>query len=156
MHHVSSVYFHLFGRNEFSPWLYLPPRTCLLYYFPSCHFQLLCGALGWWVVNFSALGFWFNVFSYCLYFAPGFDIIDLHGLELWTEVLPCSIYQLLLLKQPGCPHLILSLLIVAFPVCFTLKFWVEQHCSSESRSCSYNFNYIYLPGIEINPHICSR
>ena len=106
--------FHLFGRNQFLPWLCLPPRK-LPYCMLSWHFHLLYGALGWSVINFSPLGFWFKVFSYCLCFACGCGIIDLHGLELWAEVLPCLIYQLLLLKQPGCPHLIPSLFTVAFP-----------------------------------------
>lgn len=114
MCHFSSVCFHFFGRNQFLPWLYLLPRK-LLYCLLSCRVYLLYGALGWSVINFSPLGFWFKVFSYCLCFAHGCGIIDLHGLELWAEVSPGSIYQLLLLKQPGCPHLILSVFTVAFP-----------------------------------------
>lgn len=79
-HRFPSVYFHLFGRNQFLPSLYFPPRKplcCLL----SCHFHLLYCALSCSVINFPLLGFWVKVFSYCLCFACGSGIIDLCGLN---------------------------------------------------------------------------
>lgn len=61
------------------------------------------------------LGFWFKVFSYHLCFAHGCCIIVLCGLQVQDEVLPCLIYQLLLLQQSECLYIILFFFTVAFP-----------------------------------------
>lgn len=105
--------FPLWEKSVFAVTILASKKTSLLLAFLP--FRLLYGALGWSVINFSPLALWFKLFLYCLCFARGCGIIDLRGLELWAEVLPCLIYQLLLLKQPGCTHLIPSLSTVAFP-----------------------------------------
>lgn len=121
----SSVCLHLFGKKQFLPWLGLLPRK-LLYCILSCHF--ICSLVLWgdrWQTCLL-LPFDSKVFLYCVCFVCGCGIIGLRGPELWAEVLPCLVYQVLLLKQPGCPHLIPSLYTVSFAaVCFTLKSWTQ-------------------------------